>query len=102
MSGGSFNYLCRTWELDAVLNKMGDLQDMSNALSALGYAQDAARETEELLVILRQWEVQTAVRLDRLREVWKAMEWWRSRDWGEDQFKQTLAEYRGETAGERP
>jgi hypothetical protein len=99
VSGGSFNYLCHTWDLDAILGKMGDLQDMSLALAALGYAQDAARETEELLVILRQWEVQTTVRLDRLREVWKAMEWWRSSDYDEDDFREALAQYRGERKG---
>lgn len=95
MSGGSFNYLCEAWDLDEIIGKLGDLQDMSHALAALGYAQDAARETEELLVILRQWQVQTEVRLNRLRGVWKAMEWWRSCDWGEDDFQKALAEYRG-------
>ncbi len=57
-------------------------------------AQDAARETEELLVMLRQWEVRATVRLERLREVWKAVEWWRSCDYGEDQVKQALEEWR--------
>jgi hypothetical protein len=96
VSGGSFNYLCHTWDLSDIIDKMGSLEEMSQALAALGYAQDAARETEELLVILRQWEVQTTVRLDRLRDVWQAMEWWRSCDWGETQFREALAEYRGE------
>jgi hypothetical protein len=98
MSGGSFNYLCRTWDLSDVLGKIGDLEAMSSALAALGYAQDAARETEELLVILRQWQVQTDVRLKRLTPMWKAMEWWQSCDWGEDDLKDALAEYRGEKA----
>lgn len=99
MSGGSFNYLCHSWDLSDIISKQGDLEEMAEALAGLGYAQDAARETEELLVILRQWEVRASVRLDRLREVWKAMEWWRSCDRSEDQFKETLAEYRGEGKG---
>jgi len=98
MSGGSFNYLCNTWDLDGLLTKMGDLEAMSQALAALGYAKDAARETEELLVILRQWQVQTEVRLERLTPVWKAMEWWRSSDWSEDDLREELAKYRGEEA----
>ena len=98
MSGGSFNYLCQTWDLDGLLTKMGDLEAMSRALARLGYAQDAARETEELLVILRQWQVQTEVRLERLTPVWKAMEWWRSSDWSEDDLREELAKYRGEEA----
>ena len=98
MSGGSFNYLCQTWDLDDLLTKMGDLEAMSRALATLGYAKDAARETEELLVILRQWQVQTEVRLERLSPVWKAMEWWRSSDWSEDDLREELAKYRGEEA----
>lgn len=97
MSGGSFNYLCHTWDLDTLIDKQGDLEAMSQALAGLGYAKDAARETEELLVLLRQWENRATVRLDRLREVWKAMEWWQSCDYSEDTFKEALAEYRGES-----
>lgn len=100
MSGGSFNYLCHTWDLGDIVEKRGDLEEMSQALAALGYAQDAARETEELLVILRQWEVQASVRLERLREVWKAVEWWRSCDYSEDQVREALTAYRGEPAKE--
>ena len=102
MSGGSFNYLCHTWDLGDLVSKMGDLEAMSQAIASVGYAQDAARETEELLVILRQWEVQAGVRLERLREVWKAMEWWRSCDYSEDQFREALAEYRGNVTKEQP
>lgn len=94
MSGGSFNYLCDTWDLDHLLGKQGSLEAMSQALATVGYAQDAARETEELLVLLRQWQNQAEVRLKRLTPVWKAMEWWKSNDWGEDDFREALAEYR--------
>lgn len=94
MSGGSFNYLCHTWDFDALASKQGDLEAMSRALAELGYAKDAARETEELLVMLRQWENQAIVRVERLREVWKAVEWWRSSDYSEDDVKEALAEYR--------
>lgn len=96
MSGGSFNYLCHTWDLADINEKRGDLEAMASELAGLGYAQDAARETEELLVMLRQWEVRATVRIERLREVWKAVEWWRSCDYSEDQVREALAEYRGE------
>lgn len=96
MSGGSFNYLCHTWDLDTLMDKRGDLEEMASELAGLGYAQDAARETEELVVLLRQWEVRATVRIERLREVWKAVEWWRSCDYGEDQVREALAEYRGD------
>lgn len=102
MSGGSFNYLCHTWDLDGLMEKRGSLEEMASELAGLGYAQDAARETEELLVMLRQWEVRASVRVERLREVWKAVEWWRSCDYSEDQVREALAEYRGESEKEEP
>lgn len=96
MSGGSFNYLCHAFDFEDLIAKRGSLEDMATELAGLGYAQDAARETEELLTLLRQWEVRSSVRVERLREVWKAVEWWRSCDYSEDQVHEALAEYRGD------
>jgi hypothetical protein len=96
MSGGSYNYLNSTWDLDDLLKKRGDLEDMSARLAGLGWAEDAARETEELLVMLRQWEIRAETRINRLRDVWKAVEWWDSNDWSEAQVREALAKYRGE------
>lgn len=96
MSGGSYNYLCAYRELEGLLEHQGDLEEMADRLAGLGYAEDAARETQELLVQLRQWKVRAEVRAERLAGVWKAVEWWDSADWGEDRVKEALAEYRGE------
>lgn len=97
MSGGSYNYLCDSWDIDDLISKRGDLEQMSARLAGLGWAEDAARETEELLVMLRQWEIRAETRIKRLRDVWKAVEWWDSCDYGEDQVREALAEYRGDT-----
>jgi hypothetical protein len=96
VSGGSYNYLCWVTDLHDLTQRQSDLGDMVDRLASLGYAQDAARETEELLVMLRQWEVRAGVRLDRLGDVWKAVEWLDSHDWSEDAVKEALAKYRGE------
>lgn len=96
MSGGSFNYLCDALDLDDILAKQNDLRDMADRLGGLGYAQDAAAETEELLVQLRQWQIRTEVRLKRLTPVWKAVEWWDSADYSEDQVHAALKTYRGD------
>lgn len=96
MSGGSYNYLCNTWDLDRLLEHEGDLEAMSLRLAGLGYAGDAARETEELLLLLRQWKNRAEARVERLRGVWKAIEWWDSSDWGEDDVRKALTKYRGD------
>lgn len=96
MSGGSFNYLgaiCYD-DLAELLGHEGDLREMADRLAGLGYAEDAARETEELLTMLRQWKTRAEVRVRRLYEVWRAVEWWDDRRSGEDQVHAALAEYR--------
>lgn len=97
MSGGSYNYLCYVHEARDLVDRDGDLDDMSKRLAGLGYAPDAARETEDLLLLMRQWRNRVEARMDRLREVWKAVEWWDSADWSEDQLREALKTYRGET-----
>lgn len=102
MSGGSYNYLCHAFDLDDLLEKRGSLQEMADRLAGLGYAEDAAKETEELLVLLNQWRVHAEVRRNRLAEVWKAVEWWDSSDCGEDGVREALAKYRGEADQPEP
>lgn len=99
MSGGSYNYLCTVQDLEDLQAHRYGLEEMASRLAGLGYAQDAARETEELLLLLRQWEVRATARLERLTEVWRAVEWWDSNDWGEERVSEALAKYRGDTDG---
>jgi len=96
MSGGSYNYLgliCYD-DLADLLGKESDLKEMAERLAELGYAEDAARETEELLAMLRQWKIRAEVRVRRLADVWHAVEWWDSRDWSEERVREALEKYR--------
>ena len=103
MSGGSYEYLfakeaygnggprsMSIWDFEA------ELGHMMERLAELGYAEDAARETEDLRAIMRQAQVRMQARIDRLRGVWHAVEWWESGDSGEDGVREELAKYRGE------
>jgi hypothetical protein len=97
VSGGSYNYLCDVWDgLGGLLDKETELEQMADRLAGLGYAEDAARETQELLVQLRQWKIRAQARMDRLAPVWRAVEWRDSGDWGEAAVHEELAKYRGE------
>lgn len=95
MSGGSYEYL-QSMELDDFIRTEEQLLRMRDRLSGLGYAEDAALETERLIQMLRQAKVRLSVKIERLGPVWKAVEWWDSGDSGEDQVKSALKEYRGE------
>lgn len=96
MSGGSYDYLCHK-DADELINSshcQSTIDAMASRLSGLGYAQDAANETEELLLIVRQVQTRLNVRIDRLRGIWRAVEWWDSADSGEDSVKEALQHYR--------
>ncbi|MFE9777712.1 hypothetical protein ACFYPA_06095 [Streptomyces sp. NPDC005775] len=96
MSGGSYNYLYTAQDLEDLQARRHDLEEMAQRLAGLGYAQDAARETEELLLLFRQWETRAAVRTRRLSDVWQAVEWWDSNDSSESSIHEALAKYRGD------
>jgi|SRR6187402_151479 len=96
MSGGSYNYLHGADADDLLSGKSADLARMAERLAGLDYAEDAARETEELILIVRQFRIRAEARMERLAGVWHAVEWWDSCDYSEDQVKQALAKYRGE------
>jgi hypothetical protein len=99
MSGGSYDYLYIK-DIDELLHShhQENIEGMAARLAGLGYAQDAAEETESVLLILRQFQVRMQARLNRLSGVWKAVEWWDSCDWNEDSVKEALAEYRKDGA----
>lgn len=96
MSGGSYDYLCHIFDVRDVDSKTYALREMADRLAGLGYAEDAARETEETLLLYRQFEVRMMTRIERLRGVWKAVEWWDSADSGEEGVHAALAKYRGD------
>lgn len=102
MSGGSYNYLHAAQDLEDLHARRYELEAMTARLAGLGYAQDAARETEELLVLFRQWETRAAVRISRLEDIWHRVERWDSGDSGEDSVKAALAAYRNDTDGTPP
>ncbi len=95
MSGGSYNYLF-VKSAQELHEYEQELESMAARLAGLGYAEDAARETEETLLILRQAHIRLQTRIDRLTHVWRSIEWWDSRDSGEENVQAALARYRGE------
>jgi hypothetical protein len=94
MSGGSYSYLHRALWLDLMVKQLDDLEEMAERLEGLGYAADTAWETRQLLLTLRSASALTDVTTQRMFEVWKAVEWWDSGDWGEDSVVDALTAYR--------
>jgi len=93
MSGGSYDQLCYK-ECDQIFSMESQLQQMADRLAKLGYADDAAKETMELLLEARQAKNRIQTRINRLHSIWWAVEWWASGDVGEEDVKIALAKYR--------
>lgn len=82
MSGGSFEYLC-LWDVET----HACLEDMAFALSE---GSPERTETEAIATAIRELND----RIRKVSDVWKAVEWERSGDWGEDQMMRAIADYR--------
>jgi hypothetical protein len=78
MSGGSYRYLCYADSSD-INNRREELTQMRDRLTELGF-KDAAKETESVLLMLDSFEVRLSTRLERMSDVWKAIEWLDSGD----------------------
>lgn len=95
MSGGSFEYMCFKGA-DELVQFEEQLERMTNYLAGRGDAEDAARETQEVLLLIRQYKVRIEARAKRLHEIWRTVEWHISGDYSEGQVKEALARYRDE------
>lgn len=93
MSGGSYNYLY-VKDVEHLIGRDDSLQEMADRLAGLGYANDAAAETQDVLLQIRQFTNRVEQSIERLRIVWKAVEWWDSNDSTEEGLKEALELYR--------
>lgn len=91
MSGGSFNYLCYAVDMGMLGERRGSIEEMAEALDAYDQpaAAKAAERTRAVLLALS-----AADELARqLTDVWHAVEWHHSCDWGEEDVIKVLQAY---------
>lgn len=94
MSGGSFNYLCFVDQHD-ITERLSDLEDMAAALEAAG-CEDGAKETLHIKYSIEHFHTRMRVRLERIQDLWKAIEWERSCDTRREDTVKAIAKYRAE------
>lgn len=92
MSGGSYNYLCYKESYD-IHERKEELKKMRDRLIELGFT-DVAGETESILLMLKSFEVRLQTRIDRLKEVWRSVEWYDSGDSNLDYVNDEVENYR--------
>jgi len=94
MSGGSFDYLCHIFDAEDVAKHLNGLADMADWFATNGYA-DLAAETNRIRLDWLAYESRTMAAVERMREVWKMVEWFTSADTGRESVTDAVAKYRG-------
>lgn len=98
MSGGSFNYLCDQDAADILGNRVrDDLLAMALTLQTRPDGAEVADATFAVLQDARESLLRLQPLIDQLRDVWKAVEWTESGDWGEERVSEAISDYRART-----
>lgn len=93
MSGGSLGYLyCKT-EADEIMRHIDEMERAEAELIERGYI-DIARDVRRLIEYCKSAQIRIEVLMSNLKEVFHAIEWYISADYGEDTLIKKLNEYR--------
>jgi hypothetical protein len=98
MSGGSYDYLCYKDPGD-LINYIETLESMANRLQTLK-CEDGAAETYDLIRIIKQSDMRISTIQKRLSDLWHAVEWFDSCDFGEEDVMEAINKYRCEVKDE--
>lgn len=101
MSGGSYNYLGSVLDLQDLIAKRTELEQMADRLEGLSEiefpgAGAAGRMTRDLLVKMKLWDSHASVSAALLSGVWHDVEWWDSCDSGPNQVRASLSKLLGD------
>lgn len=101
MSGGSFNYLCEKDNDELYeFSVLDEMKRMSLKLAELGHG-DAANHTALLIMLIDNNLKHTQEIKKSLEDVWKAVEWYQSYDYGIEKVDEAMEEYRNKNALKR-
>ena len=90
MSGGSLSYLYNK-EFPEVCNYIGEMKKVEKELISQGYT-DIARDVRRLIEYCLTAENRISVLFDNLSDVFHAVEWYYSSDYGEKDMLEVLDE----------
>lgn len=94
MSGGSFKYLfCKEPQDLFDWDCMESLEGIEAFLIKEGYT-DVAKDTRRLIEYVKSAEVRISVLQEQLADVFKAVEWYVSADYGRDTLEKKIEAYR--------
>lgn len=91
MSGGSLNYLCYK-EPEELFHYISEMEEVEQVLVREG-AQDVARDVRRLIEYVKSAEVRIGVLSKQLNDVFHAVEWYLSADYGRDNLLTHIEQY---------
>lgn len=92
MSGGSLNYLCYK-EPDQLFDHVSDMEEAEAVLLQKGY-KDIAQDVRRLIEYIQSAQNRIGVLHGQLSDVFHAVEWYISADYGDDSLARDLEKYR--------
>lgn len=91
MSGGSLNYLCYK-ETEELFHYISEMEEVEQVLIGQG-AQDIARDVRRLIEYVKSAEVRIGVLSEQLNDIFHAVEWYLSADYGKDDLLKHIEQY---------
>ena len=92
MSGGSLNYLCYK-EPEELFHYIEEMEMVEQELICQG-AQDIARDVRRLIEYVKSAENRISVLSEQLNDIFHAVEWYQSADYGENTLQEHIEKYR--------
>lgn len=92
MSGGSLNYLYRK-DADELWNYLNELEEVEDYLLK-NNAYDVAKDVRRLIEYIKSSRIRIEVLRENLSDVFKAIEWHQSGDYGKDSVDKAIEKYR--------
>lgn len=92
MSGGSLDYLCFK-EPEELFHCIGEMEKVEQVLLQRG-AQDIARDVRRLIEYVKSAENRISVLSEQLNDIFHAVEWYQSADYGEGTLLKHIEKYR--------
>ena len=98
MSGGSLNYLCYK-EPEELFHYVRELEEVEAEMLRQD-AQDIARDVRRLIEYIKSAETRICVLSEQLNDIFHAVEWYHSADYGEQTLREHIEQYRTGKKGE--
>lgn len=92
MSGGCLNYLCYK-EPEELYHCISDLEEAEDFLLKEGYL-DVAKDVRRLIEYINSSKNRIEVLQENLKDVFKAVDWCMSGDYGKERVKDAVERYR--------